>query len=363
MSKIELNNITKIYGEPKRKGLLPEGKRAVDNVSMVIPDCSFTVLVGPSGCGKTTLLRMIAGLESITLGTIKIGDVDITNIDPGDRGIAMVFQTYALYPHMTVWKNIEFGLKNARMPNYVINRRIKEVLKLVNLEEYANRRPANLSGGQRQRVALARAIAKKPQVFLMDEPLSNLDAKLRSSMRTELIQMHKTLKSTFVYVTHDQIEAMTMGDNIVVMNEGIIEQIGSPIEIHDEPNCVFVAQFIGDPGMNVITLDTGKKIGFRPRNINFVSEEHVLKEDDCFIKGEILAIENQGSEFLYYVNLGLGKIYIKDANRNPKSIGEKVDIILRRKNVYAFDENEKRIYDVDEVNRIYEYFRKSRNKL
>ncbi|MDD4000873.1 MAG: ABC transporter ATP-binding protein [Bacilli bacterium] len=363
MSKIELKNVTKIYGEPKRKGLLPEGARAVDDVSMIIPDKSFTVLVGPSGCGKTTLLRLIAGLEVITLGNIKIGDVDVTNIEPGNRGIAMVFQTYALYPHMTVWKNVEFGLKNARMPSYEINRRIKEVLKLVNLEEYANRRPANLSGGQRQRVALARAIAKKPQVFLMDEPLSNLDAKLRSSMRTELIQMHENLKSTFVYVTHDQVEAMTMGDNIVVMNEGIIMQVGDPLEIHDEPNCVFVAQFIGDPGMNIITLNNDKKIGFRPRNINFISQDNLLTADDCLIKGNVLAIENHGSEFLYYIDIGLGKIYIKDADRNRKIIGENVEMVLKRKNVYTFDENCNRIYDSKEVSNIYEYFRKSRNKL
>lgn len=361
MSTIELNNISKIYGEPKRKGLLPEGKRAVNGVSMQIPDRSFTVLVGPSGCGKTTLLRMIAGLENITIGSIKIGDVDVTNIEPGNRGIAMVFQTYALYPHMTVWKNVEFGLKNARIPNYEINRRIKEVLKLVNLEEYANRRPANLSGGQRQRVALARAIAKRPEVFLMDEPLSNLDAKLRSSMRTELIQMHENLKSTFVYVTHDQVEAMTMGDNIVVMNEGVIEQIGTPIEIHDEPNCVFVAQFIGDPGMNIVNLPNGKKIGFRPRNIHFLSEEYEAKPEDCLITATVLSIENQGSEFLYFVDLGIGKIYIKDANRKHKAIGEQVEIVLKRVNAYAFDENGKRIYDLDEVNKVYESFRQPRN--
>ena len=360
MSKIELSNLTKIYGEPRRKGLLPEGKRAVNNVTLTIPERSFTVLVGPSGCGKTTLLRMIAGLESITMGTIKIGDVDVTNIDPGDRGIAMVFQTYALYPHMTVWKNIEFGLKNARMPSYEINRRIKEVLKLVNLEEYANRRPANLSGGQRQRVALARAIAKKPQVFLMDEPLSNLDAKLRSAMRTELIQIHEKLKSTFVYVTHDQVEAMTMGDNIVVMNEGVIEQIGTPMEIHDEPNCVFVAQFIGDPGMNILVLDNGKRIGFRPRNIHFVDEEHPVKDGDVEITGEVLAIENHGSEFLYYIDIGIGKTYIKDASRQIKKLGEKVKMVLKRQNVYAFDENERRIYDENEVNKIYGYFRETR---
>ena len=358
MSKIELQHITKIYGEPVKRGLLPEGKRAVNDVNMIIPDGSFTVLVGPSGCGKTTLLRMIAGLESITLGNISIGDVDVTNLEPGDRGLAMVFQTYALYPHMTVWKNVEFGLKNAKMPAYEINRRIKEVLKLVNLEEFANRRPANLAGDQRQRVALARAIAKKPEVFLMDEPLSNLDAKLRSTMRTELIQMHEQLKSTFVYVTHDQIEAMTMGDNIVVMNEGVVMQIGRPNEIHDEPNCVFVAQFIGDPGMNIVKLDENYQIGFRPRNISFLTEDIKVNDEDTVIKGKILAVENHGSEKLYYIDLGYGHIYIKDAERQVKAPGEEVEIVVKFKNIYVFDKDDKRVYDEAEVKKAYDKFRR-----
>lgn len=362
MSKIDLQNLTKIYGEPKRKGLLPEGTRAVNNVSMVIPDKSFTVLVGPSGCGKTTLLRMIAGLESITEGTIKIGDVDVTNLEPGDRGIAMVFQAYALYPHMTVWKNIEFGLDNARVPKYEINRRVKEVLKLVNLEEYANRRPANLSGGQRQRVALARAIAKKPEVFLMDEPLSNLDAKLRSEMRTELIQMHKNLSSTFVYVTHDQIEAMTMGDNIVVMNEGVIMQVGTPTEIHDEPANVFVAKFIGDPGMNTVKLNNGNIIGFRPRNIAFSDADISINEDDCVLPGKILAVENHGSEKLYYVDIKVDKIYLKDAERQIKEIGDECEVVIKYHNVYLFDEEENRIYDETEVKKAYEQLKVYQSK-
>ncbi len=357
MSKIQLSNITKIYGEPKRKGLLPEGARAVDDVSLVIPEKSFTVLVGPSGCGKTTLLRMIAGLETITLGKITIGDVDVTHLDPGDRGIAMVFQTYALYPHLSVWKNVEFGLKNARIPDFEVNKRIKEVLKMVNLEPYANRRPANLSGGQRQRVALARAISKQPQVFLMDEPLSNLDAKLRSTMRTELIQMHKNLKSTFVYVTHDQIEAMTMGDNIIVMNEGIVVQSGTPTEIHDEPNCIFVAQFIGDPGMNIIHLPSGNNIGFRPRNIQFLTEDISRKPEDVIIKGSVLAMENHGSERLYFVDITLENIYIKDAEKEIKELGSEVTIILKKKNIYAFNQEGKRIYDENEVNKVYDEFR------
>jgi len=356
MSRIDLFNITKIYGEPRRKGLLPEGKKAVKNVTLTIPDKSFTVLVGPSGCGKTTLLRMIAGLEKITMGTIKIGDVDVTNLEPGDRGLAMVFQAYALYPHMSVWKNVEFGLDNAHMPKYEINKRIKEVLKLVDLEEYANRRPANLSGGQRQRVALARAIAKKPEVFLMDEPLSNLDAKLRSEMRTELIQMHEKLSSTFVYVTHDQIEAMTMGDNIVVMNEGVIMQVGTPISIHDEPENVFVAQFIGDPGMNIVKFND-QYLGFRPRNIHFINEDINVGPKDLILDGKILSIENHGSEKLYYIDIKLGKIYLKDPSKEIKEIGEKVKIVVKLHNVYLFDENQNRIFEEKEVKKVYDNLR------
>lgn len=364
MSRIELTNLTKIYGEPKKKGLLPEGARAVDSVSMIIPEGSFTVLVGPSGCGKTTLLRMIAGLESITLGRITIGGVDVTNLEPGDRGIAMVFQTYALYPHMTVWKNIEFGLKNANIPQYEINHRVKEVLKLVNLEPYANRRPANLSGGQRQRVALARAISKNPQVFLMDEPLSNLDAKLRSTMRTELIQMYEVLKSTFVYVTHDQIEAMTMGTNIVVMNEGKVMQSGTPSEIHDDPKNTFVAQFIGDPGMNILDLSDGNKVGFRPRNVYIINEDISFdKTADTILKGTVIAIENHGSERLYFLDIAVGKIYIKDANKKIYAPGDQIEVVIKEKYTYVFDSLGERIYDEKGAKSAYELFRKYGDQL
>ncbi len=331
-------------------------------MTQVIPEQSFTVLVGPSGCGKTTLLRMIAGLETITEGTIKIGGVDVTHLEPGDRGIAMVFQAYALYPHMTVWKNIEFGLRNARIPQYETNRRIKDVLKLVGLEEYANRRPANLSGGQRQRVALARAISKQPLVFLMDEPLSNLDAKLRSQMRTELIQMHKQFESTFVYVTHDQIEAMTMGDNIIVMDEGVIKQSGTPEEIHDEPNCVFVAQFIGDPGMNIIKLPSKKHIGIRPRSV-FLDFTVDIDKDDIVIDGEVLALENHGSERLYFIKINGTQIYIKDAHKTRLKIGDKAKVVIKYNNIYAFDENEDRIYNEAEVRAIYEQYRSDSKQL
>ena len=282
MADIILNDIVKIYEAPpqKRRGLRKakvqvQPKRAVDGLTLTIPHGSFTVLVGPSGCGKTTLLRMIAGLEEITEGEIRMGDINITNLEPGDRGLAMVFQNYALYPHMTVRENIEFGLVNARLPRFEIRERVQKALDIVGMGEYADRRPGRISGGQRQRVALARAISKMPECFLMDEPLSNLDAKLRSDMRTELIQLHDTLKSTFIYVTHDQIEAMTMGTNIVVMNEGRIMQQGTPTEIHNDPNCVFVARFIGDPGMNIIPCPSGLQVGFRPRDVQF----------DCTEKG------------------------------------------------------------------------------
>ncbi|WP_300697447.1 ATP-binding cassette domain-containing protein, partial [uncultured Clostridium sp.] len=218
----------------------------IDNLNLEIDDGSFTVLVGPSGCGKSTTLRMVAGLEDITSGDLYIGDENVTKVESNKRGISMVFQNYALYPHMTVKENIEFGLKNNKVKKEERNRLISEVSSIVGLDEYLNRKPSDLSGGQRQRVALARAMVKTPKVFLMDEPLSNLDAKLRNQMRSELIQLHKRLKSTFVYVTHDQVEAMSMADKIVIMDKGKIMQVDSPKEIYKNPKNIFVAQFIGN---------------------------------------------------------------------------------------------------------------------
>lgn len=357
MANIDLSRIVKIYGAQttKKSKTIPEGKRAIDDISFTVPSGSFTILVGPSGCGKTTLLRMIAGLEDITSGVIKIGDVDITNFEPGDRGIAMVFQNYALYPHMTVRENIEFGLVNARIPRFEIRDRTESALSVVGLKEYENRRPAFLSGGQRQRVALARAIAKRPQCFLMDEPLSNLDAKLRSEMRTELIELHEELKSTFVYVTHDQIEAMTMGDNIILMNEGKIMQQGSPSEIHNNPNCVFVAKFIGDPGMNILTMEEGYKIGFRPRDVVFDPSEN---RSNCLTKTvKILSIENHGCEFVYSVNLTGGHAFLKELSKNMRANGSLLTFSLPKENMYFFDENDCRIYDDKLIEVIYEKFK------
>lgn len=300
MADIELINVIKIYGISlkKKKKLnkdLLEGKKAVNNVSIKIPTGSFTILVGPSGCGKTTLLRMIAGLEEITSGTIKIGDIDVTNLEPGDRGLAMVFQNYALYPHMTVKENIEFGLLNARIPKFEIKERVSESLKIVGLEEYQDRKPANLSGGQRQRVALARAISKTPQCFLMDEPLSNLDAKLRVQMRSEIIKITERLGITTIYVTHDQIEAMTMASRIVVMKDGYIQQVGTPKDIYDNPNNIFVGGFIGTPPMNFIegmVTDDGyfevgdHKLGVSRLKVNEKSMK--ILEENHFIEKPII---------------------------------------------------------------------------
>ena len=355
MAEITLSNIIKIYGVKfsKRNTAIPDGKRAVDNVSFKIPTGSFTILVGPSGCGKTTLLRMIAGLEEITAGTIKIGEIDITKLEPGDRGLAMVFQNYALYPHMSVRENIEFGLVNARIPKFEIAQRVNDSLDIVGLTEFQSRRPSNLSGGQRQRVALARAIAKRPECFLMDEPLSNLDAKLRSEMRSELITLHQELKSTFIYVTHDQIEAMTMGDNIIVMYEGKVMQQGSPSEIHNNPNCVFVARFIGDPGMNIISIDDEFKIGFRPRDVIFdnKSDKYVT------ISSKIKSFENHGSEFLYVIDVLGHDIFIKEFSKRHREINSEVIITIPYSSIYVFDNNDLRVYDEKRIELAYGRFK------
>ena len=363
MADIYLQDIVKIYGvskdQKKRRSLFSKAKplpskRAVDNVTLTIPHGSFTVLVGPSGCGKTTMLRMIAGLEEITDGKIMMGDIDITNLDPGDRGLAMVFQNYALYPHMTVRENIEFGLVNARIPKFEVKERVDHALEIVGLTEFAMRKPAKMSGGQRQRVALARAIAKYPECFLMDEPLSNLDAKLRSDMRTELIQLHEQLKSTFIYVTHDQIEAMTMGTNIVVMNEGKIMQQGTPTEIHNDPNCVFVAQFVGDPGMNIVNVGD-YQVGFRPRDVEFDCAD--ADDDHVVIIRNVKSFENHGSEFLYLLDTP-EKVFVKEQSKHQRPLTDKFTVRVHRKNLYVFDRDGKRIYGGEEVDKAYAEFKR-----
>src|SRR6188472_467993 len=246
MATIALERVSKVYGNDFL---------AVDDVSLQIGDGEFMVLVGPSGCGKSTLLRMIAGLEEVTQGSISIGGTDVTEFAPRRRDIAMVFQSYALYPHMSVRKNIGYGLKVRRVPKDESRRRVEEVAKLLGLEELLERKPAQLSGGQRQRVAMGRAIVREPKAFLMDEPLSNLDAKLRVGMRASLAQLHHRLRTTTVYVTHDQTEAMTLGQRVAVMRDGHILQVDAPQRLYSEPRDLFVAAFIGTPAMNLVEAE------------------------------------------------------------------------------------------------------------
>ena len=241
MASVQLNHIYKVY---------PNGVKAVNDFTMDIADKEFIVFVGPSGCGKSTTLRMIAGLEEITAGELRIGDVVVNDVEPKDRDIAMVFQNYALYPHMTVYENMAFGLKLRKMPKEEIDARVKEAARILGITEYLDRKPKAMSGGQRQRVALGRAIVREPKVFLLDEPLSNLDAKLRTAMRSEISKLHHKLQTTFIYVTHDQVEAMTMGTRIVVMKDGYVQQIDSPRNLYRYPSNKFVAGFIGTPQMN-----------------------------------------------------------------------------------------------------------------
>lgn len=245
MAKVELKNITKVY----------DGNvKAVDNVNIVINDQEFVVFVGPSGCGKSTTLRMVAGLEDITGGELFIDGALVNDVPPKDRNIAMVFQNYALYPHMTVYENMAFGLKIRKIDKLEIERRVNEAARILDIEKLLLRRPKQLSGGQRQRVAVGRAIVRNPKVFLFDEPLSNLDAKLRVQMRAEISELHNRLKATMIYVTHDQVEAMTMGDKIVVMKDGLVQQIGSPLYLYNHPVNKFVAGFIGSPPMNFMSV-------------------------------------------------------------------------------------------------------------
>ena len=252
MGAIDIKSAGKIY---------PNGTRALEDVSITINDGEFVVLVGPSGCGKTTLLRMVAGLEDITEGEISIGDKTVNDVAPKDRDIAMVFQNYALYPHMSVFDNMAFSLKLRKLPKDEIDQKVKDAAKTLEISELLDRKPKALSGGQRQRVAMGRAIVRNPQAFLMDEPLSNLDAKLRVQMRAELGQLHTQLQTTTLYVTHDQVEAMTMGDRVAVIRKGELQQIDTPREIYLNPRNIFVAGFIGSPSMNFVYADVGVKNG------------------------------------------------------------------------------------------------------
>jgi sn-glycerol 3-phosphate transport system ATP-binding protein len=313
----------------------------VKGIDLVVPDGSFTVLVGPSGCGKSTTLRMIAGLEHVTAGEIWIGSQQVNDVPPGKRDVAMVFQNYALYPTMSVYDNIAFGLRNRGYGRQECKRLVEEIAEVVGLTPYLQRKPAQLSGGQRQRVALARAMVKKPQVFLMDEPLSNLDAKLRNQMRVELTSLHRQLGSTFIYVTHDQVEAMTMGDQIVVMNEGEIMQVATPMELYHEPDNLFVAQFIGSPAMNILPAENRphQLWGFRPEKATIVpAAVSSLHEEERFaIRGKVISREILGSDVLYHVETSKGRLIVKEDPETLVDTGADVDVSVPIPHIYVFD--------------------------
>ena len=302
MTGVNLNNVIKKYGETQ----------VIHGVDLQIEDGEFCVFVGPSGCGKSTLLRMIAGLEETTGGSMSIGDRDVTDMDPSQRGVAMVFQTYALYPHMTVEENMGFGLKMNGVPKAIVKEKVGKASDILKLDDYLKRKPKALSGGQRQRVAIGRAIVRGPEVFLFDEPLSNLDAELRVEMRVEIARLHNEIGATMIYVTHDQVEAMTMADRMIVMNAGIAEQIGTPLEVYETPRTLFAAQFIGSPSMNVVdaqvkgaTVFLGDqsvavamgaegpvKLGVRP--------EHLVLDDDGPIQMKVKMAEPLGANTLLH---------------------------------------------------------------
>ena len=364
MAGVRLGDVWKEFGEVV----------AVKDMSLEIKDGEFMILLGPSGCGKTTTLRMIAGLEEPTRGRIYIGDKLVADpekgvfIPPKDRDIAMVFQSYALYPHMTVYDNIAFPLKLRKVPKQEIDQRVREVAELLGLMELLKRKPRELSGGQRQRVALGRAIVRKPQVFLMDEPLSNLDAKLRVKMRAELKKLQRQLGVTTIYVTHDQVEAMTMGDRIAVINAGVLQQVGSPDEVYDKPANMFVAGFIGSPPMNflnaTITEDgfvdfgefrlkllpdqfevlgemgyVGREVvfGIRPEDVYDAVFAQVKVPGENMVRAMVEIVENLGSEKI--VHLRVGGVAFLGAFRSESRVreGQEVDVVFDMKKIHIFD--------------------------
>ena len=341
---VELKRVTKRYG----------AVTAISDLSLAVEKGSFTALLGPSGCGKSTLLRMIAGLEAITAGQCFIDNVDVTEVPPAQRRIAMVFQSYALYPHMTVRQNIAFSLSVAGAPRKVQDERALEVARILQLEPYLDRRPAELSGGQRQRVAIGRALVRKPEVFLFDEPLSNLDAKLRVQMRLELAKLHADLGTTMIYVTHDQTEAMTLADRIVVLDKGRISQVGSPLQLYNAPANKFVAAFIGSPGMNFfevevaglngrtasVVLPGGRKaeIGLKtdPANARSaelgVRPEHLILVDPqdptAALNGAVALIEHLGNATLLYVDTPAGQLIVEGEGNLEAKAGAAVGLQL-----------------------------------
>lgn len=356
MSFIEFKNICKKYEKAE--------KNSVTDFTLSIEEKEFIAFVGPSGCGKSTTLRMVAGFEDITSGELFIDGVKVNEVAPKDRGIAMVFQNYALYPHMTVAKNISYGLKNMKVPANEIEEKVNWAIKILGLEEYRNRKPRNLSGGQRQRVALGRAIVKNQKVFLMDEPLSNLDAKLRVSMRNEISRLHRQLGSTTIYVTHDQVEAMTMADRIVIMKDGVVQQVGKPMELYDHPVNRFVAGFIGSPQMNFydVTLE-GATMKFADGNKIVLPDAVANKLKDkqgeliMGIRGEDIKLDEQnldlyasekkqavienteimGNENNLYFNFGGYTTVARVSKYETSQIGESINFVLTPNKMHFFD--------------------------
>ena len=323
--------------------------RAVDDVSFDVPQGSLTVLLGPSGCGKSTLLRMISGLEDVTTGQINIAGKDVTHQDPSKRGISMVFQSYALFPHLTVRENILFGLKVRKVPKDEQTRRLMDAARLVGLEDLLDRKPANLSGGQRQRVALTRTIVSKQPVCLMDEPLSNLDAKLRAEMRDEIRSLQQKLALTMVYVTHDQIEAMTMADQVVLMKSGRIDQIGSPEDLYETPATTFAAEFLGMPPMNIIEVDQIGRHGLlngaipsgKPGWTMGVRPEHIHLSDQG-LSTTVDAVDYMGAETVLRLRQGAQILMARINGRASAVPGDTLNITWESDNVHVFDEEGRR---------------------
>jgi multiple sugar transport system ATP-binding protein len=356
MAKVLLEHIIKQFGTVV----------AVNNVTLDVPDKQFTVLVGPSGCGKTTCLRLIAGLEEATSGNIYIGDRVVNDVAPKDRDIAMVFQNYALYPHMSVYDNMAFGLRLRKYPRPEIDRRVKEAAEMLGIQELLGRKPKQLSGGQRQRVALGRAIVREPQVFLMDEPLSNLDAKLRVQTRAEIKKLHARLQTTTIYVTHDQVEAMTMGDRIVVMKDGIVQQVDSPLNLYDSPANLFVAGFIGSPAMNFIEAKLAKQdgkmivdagvfradvpqefapklapwaerpiiFGIRPEDIY---DRAFRSGDGAVVRANVDVHEPLGSDVILYLTVGDHEVVARVDARTQARMGQTAEVVLDMKKMHVFN--------------------------
>ena len=367
MASISLKNIVKTY---------PGNVTAVHDFNLEIQDKEFIILVGPSGCGKSTTLRMIAGLEEISSGELYIGDRLVNDVAPKDRDIAMVFQNYALYPHMTVFKNMAFGLTLRKVPKEEIERKVQEVAKILDIEHLLNRKPKALSGGQRQRVALGRAMVRDPAVFLLDEPLSNLDAKLRAQMRTEITQLHKRLGTTFIYVTHDQTEAMTMGDRIVVMKDGYIQQVDTPQNLYDKPCNLFVAGFIGSPQMNFIDVTmeeeggrfylcfSGYKVpvpedkldaaelrkyvgkplvlGIRPEEFR-EGAAYLDNPDYAAVEAKVDIAEMMGAEIYLYLTCSGSKMTAKVPSSSATRADDVVKLAFNTRKMHLFDKETERV--------------------